>query len=128
MKVYRYLGARELGEILAGNNETIGKTFSRELFRRSNSHRYKNGVRYLHFFQKREDIEKIKFEHRNTSTQFYVCVFDIPKKLMKKGIGRYDNQRGYEHFVEKAKEYILPAKDLDCSWLCSYEKYEDRAK
>ena len=78
--------------------------------------------------QKREDIEKIKFEHRNTSTQFYVCVFDIPKKLMKKGTGRYDNQRGYEHFVEKAKEYILPAKDLDCSWLCSYEKYEDRAK
>ena len=115
MIVYRYLGARELKEILAGHNETIGKTFSRKFFRRSNSHKYKDGVRYLHFFQNKDDIEKIKFEHSDASIQFYICEFDIPKKLLKKGTGRYDNKRGYEHFVEKTKEYILPAKDLDCS-------------
>ncbi len=128
MKVYRYLGARELGEILSGSNENIGKTFSRKMFRRSNSHRYQEGIRYLHFFQNRRDIEKIRFEHTNASTQFYVCEFNIPKKLMRKGVGRYDNQRGYEHFVEKAKEYILPAKDLDCSWLTSYEEYSEKEK
>ncbi len=124
MKVYRYLGARELGEILAGNTNTIGKTFSRKFFRHSNSHRYKDGVRYLHFFQNKKDIEKIKLEHHDACGKFYVCMFDIPKKLMKKGIGRYANQRGYEHFIEKAKEYILPAKDLNCTFLCSYQEIE----
>lgn len=128
MKVYRYLGARELREILTGNTKTIGKTFSREFFRHSNSHRYKDGVRYLHFFQNKKDIEKIKFIHHKASGQFYVCMFDIPKKLMKKGVGKYYNQRGYEPFVEKAKEYILPANDLDCSSLCSYEEYGEKGK
>lgn len=124
MKVYRYLGARELEEILAGNTDTIGKTFSKKAFRLSNSHRYKEGVRYLHFFQNIKDIEKIKFEHQNARGKFYVCTFDIPKKLMKKGVGRYTNQRGYDFFVEKAKEYILPANDLDCKFLCSYQEIE----
>lgn len=121
MKVYRYLGARELGEILKGDNSNIGKPFSRNFFRRSNSHRYKQGIRYLHFFQNKKDISRIKIEHRDINIDFYICEFDIPKKMMKKGVGRYDCSRGYEQFVEKAREYILPAQDFDCSWLQSYE-------
>ena len=113
---------------MAGNNENIGKTFSRNFFRRSNSHKYQEGVKYLHFFQNRKDIEKIRYEHGTRAIQFYVCEFDIPKKLMKKGIGRYSDHRGYEQTVEKAKEYILPAKELDCSWLKSYEKYESKER
>lgn len=125
MKVYRYLGARELGEILAGNNNEIGSFFSRKVFRWSNSHRYKKDVKYLHFFQKKEDIEKIKMLRQKIDADFYVCEFDIPKKMMKKGIGRYNNARGYEHYVEKAVEYIVPSQEFDCGWLQGSELDQD---
>ena len=121
MIVYRYLGARELGEILRGNVAEIGKPFSRKLFRRANSHKYQEGIKYLHFFQNREDIEKIKFEHQSAPTDFYICEFDIPKKKLKKGVGRYTNHRGYEQYVERAREYIIPSQEFDCSWLQNYE-------
>ena len=121
MKVYRYLSKNELQSILSDNNAQIGTSFRKKFFHRVNTHKYRKEEKYLHFFEKKDDIFLIQIEHQNIPADFYICEFDIPEKHLIKGFGFYESASGYEYYKVKIKEFILPTKLFKSSWLQNFE-------
>lgn len=122
MKVYRLLSQEEFNLIKNGEKEKLGRIFYGDKL--TNSHKYKEGVKYLHFYKHKEDIKYIKeirFQE-NAKEDFYICEFDIPviKLIGHKGKGKYrDLDYG---FIERVTEYAIDARDFDVNWLKNYEK------
>ena len=133
MKVYRYLSEDELNAIQSGELDKIGNEFSREFFKQTNNHKYKKGVKYLHFFKNKEDIKYIQKYYRKYFGTFYTCTFDIPLKTLLKGMGKakYNEGSGYDLYVVKKREFIVPVSEFKPEWLISVDKkstLEDRIK
>ena len=127
MKVYRFLSKKELNIILQGKTKQLGNFFyGRDL---SNSNKYKEGVKYIHFFRKKSSIEYIKQvrtaeaktgNHQNV--EYYVCEFDIPitKLIFNTGIGTYNELSGYGQL--SLIEFAIDARQFNSKWLVNYEK------
>lgn len=127
MKVYRFLSKKELDIILQGQTQQLGNFFyGRDL---SNSNKYKEGVKYIHFFRKKSSIEYIKqvrtaeaktSNHKNV--ECYVCEFDIPitKLIFNTGIGTYNELSGYGQL--SLIEFAIDARQFNPKWLVCYEK------
>ena len=49
MKVYRYLTEEELDDIQSDNVENIGSEYNNVDYKRVNTHKYRDGIKYLHF-------------------------------------------------------------------------------
>ena len=122
MKVYRYLSEEELNLIKQGNVQGLGREFDKKDYKRQNNHRYKSGVKYMHFYKNKESIEHIRREYFQLLMQghkFYFCSFDIPGVVLIKhrGKGHYDGS-GYDTMggVDSV-EYAIPVEDFSPSWL-----------
>lgn len=129
MKVYRYLEKKELENILADNLEDIGSEYINEKFKDVNTHRYKKGIKYLHFFRHKEDIEYLIKSNFLPSGEYYICEFNIPAIYLITGFGRglYEGS-GYDTPNHIAHEFKLPAKLLQKDFLISYEIHPESLK
>ena len=127
MTVYRYLSQKELDAILSKNTQNIGAYYKKEDYKRVNSHNYKEGIRYLHFFKDTKLIHHISFLHKNDKQDYYICKFDIPLKylLFHRGIGKYD-AGGYKAEYRTAVEFAIDAKNFNPQWLIGFKKDENK--
>ncbi len=122
MKVYRYLSESELNHILAGEIDDIGNQFTNHKKDEINTHKYIEGVKYLHFFKRKEDTEKMQLLYRKHIRPFYFCEFEIPKKtlLFHAGVGYY-SASGYDLDYVAAREYAIPTSKFKKEYLVKYE-------
>lgn len=122
MKVYRYLSQIELDSILEGNIEQIGTEYDNDIFKNINTHRYKKGIKYLHFYKNKQDIRHIqRINKATTRYDYYICEFDIPLLVIMqgRGYGKYNSgKRGKP--LEQVVEFKMPAKKLRPDYLISY--------
>ena len=122
MIVFRYLAETELRDILQKNTSNIGGNFLRT---NSNSFKYREDEKYIHFFKKATDIEHIRKVHNKDSlnTCFYYCAFDIPivQLILSAGKGYYETS-GYDTFYTTAREFAIPVTNFNPKWLVGYIK------
>jgi len=120
MKVYRYLSENELNTMLENQVDKLGRSFCRS---RSNTHKYKKGERYIHFFKNFKSLSNMRRLRSSYNEVYYYCEFDIPMLILMagRGLGYYNSS--YRWGVkEKCIEYIVPSKYFKKSWLVSYIK------
>ena len=132
MKLYRYLSEKELQLILQGKLDDIGMEYSGEISL-SNTHRYKKGKRYLHFFFRKFDCEYMKkmYEMEKIRKQTYIAEFKIPLKRILGHIGigvYYPLKGGYKYGCEEIHELSLPVEKFDPKWLIAYEKVQNTSE
>ena len=126
MKVYRYLSQNELDAFLSKDISSIGTEYHKnDGYQRVNNHRYKKGVKYLHFFKHKEDCRRIRTLHEEKRVEFYVAEFDIPITILAlhMGSGRYDAS-GYATDIESVQEFAIPASKIKSRYLLSYTRDE----
>lgn len=125
MKVYRLLSEKELKLIKNGETQKLGHIFFGA--GASNNHKYKDGVRYIHFFKNKHSINYIKGERMAMdNSPHYICEFDIPffTLLGCMGKGEYLELDSYEYigFIE----YALEADKFNPNWLKSITKVDNK--
>ncbi len=132
MKVYRCLSKNELKNILDGQVENLGNSFSDhpEL---SNTHIYHQGKKYIHFFLTKKSC-KYLLEIRDIADYEYICTFNIPlAKLVKyRGKGYYyiENPKythGYDNLpaIKTINEFAIDSAIFEPNWLIKYESSND---
>lgn len=128
MKVYRMLEESELKKMLNGKVDELGADC--EQYTHNNNHKYKKGVKYIHFFLRRKSIFEF-LPKKVDGKKYYVCAFDIPVcKLLKSfGVGYYYSKKkhnnGYDALLYKVTEFSIDAKEFETSWILDIEKYEN---
>lgn len=117
MKVYRYATKEEVERVLCGDLSSVGTVYQKI---DCNTHKYKDNIKYLHFFKKITGIDDVKKLRDNNKT-YYICEYDIPLivLLIGRGTGYYDT-RGYENDVKTQVEYIVPVETIKPQWLKKY--------
>lgn len=121
MKVYRYLSKTELNNILNGNIDKLGNEFSHSKIARMNTHKYKKGEKYLHFFKDKESITNIRKLHKNSNADFYICTFEIPKLTLFFGAGKgFYAPCGYDLDFNYETEFAIKTKHFNPKWLKDY--------
>jgi len=125
MKLYRYLSEEELNYIKANEIDKIGSIYNDPEYKRVSTHKYKQDVKYIHFYFSEKEISRIRslgFQGRNVC---YVCEFEIPFYVIFPyiGIGKYDGH-GYKTYLDTVYEVALPAKKMKAKYLKSYTKDE----
>lgn len=120
MKVYRYLSEEELKHILKNENNQIGASYSSKLA--CNNHKYRFGVKYLHFFKHKDSIKYLKSQMKFIRP-YYICEFNIPLKVLSKGVGKgYYDVGGMDYITISQREFIVPANEMKKEWLVSYKQ------
>ena len=120
MKVYRYLSDEELKHILKNENNQIGASYSSKLA--CNNHKYRSGVKYLHFFKHKDSIKYLKSQMKFIRP-YYICEFKIPLKVLSKGVGKgYYDVGGMDYITISQREFIVPANEMKKEWLVSYKQ------
>lgn len=117
MIVYRYLSMEEILDYINGRFDKIGGFYDKSTL--SNTHRYKPGERYLHFFKSLQNLEDIKRVTRK-HPDMLIAKFDIPFTTLIKhlGIGYYEAS-GYDIDVNKVREFAIPTKKLKIEYFVS---------
>jgi len=124
MKVYRYLSEYELKYIQSDDVDNIGSTYNDDVYKRINTHRYKEGVKYLHFYKNKEDISYIKKCDYLPSGRYYICEFDIPFYILFTGYGKgFYGSFGKIDYT--ATEYKVPSHLMKSKYLKSYKLDEE---
>lgn len=118
MRVYRYLSKNELNALLAGDFDKVGQVYNKNEMSRINSHKYKESVRYLHFFKNEDDIAYVRNAGFLPYGDYYVCTFDIPLFILLFGIG--EGYYGYNGAL-KATEFIVPADLMKTKYLRDFK-------
>lgn len=122
MIVYRVCNIDELDDLIKGNFEGLGKTYSREIMKDNNTHMYQEGVKYLHFFER---IESIMYLRRVNG--FYLCYYDIPEDLLDKGKGEgfYFKLDNMDRLVN-VSEFAIPTSSLSIDNLIKIDRINSR--
>lgn len=122
MIVYRVCHIDELDDLIKGNFEGLGKEYSREIMKDTNTHMYHDGVKYLHFFER---IESIMYLRRVNG--FYLCYYDIPEDLLDKGKGEgyYVKLDTMDRLVN-VSEFAIPTSDLSMNNLIKIDRINSR--
>jgi len=126
MKVYRFLFEDELKKILNKETTKIGSVYnakkSKILY---NTFRYKEGVKYLHFFKDKKDCVLARNLHSDNTQKAYICTFDIPTifLLVHSGTGYYP-PHGYDMDYESVREFAIKSSSFNTKWLVASEPYE----
>ena len=122
MKVYRYLTEEEFNKFKDGDLSEVGSFYDKQTFKGKNTHRYKEKIRYLHFYKNKNDIEKVQKLHNKNIEDYYICTFDMPSILLigYMGYGYYDG-KGYDCDHEKVVEFAIPTDKIRCEYLISHE-------
>ena len=120
MIVYRYLLDKEL-ELYKNNEvESLGSYFITNRF--ACNFKYDN-QRYISFFKEKQDV--INYQKANGNyygNNNFIAWFDIPEKnLGETYIGNYS-------FNPKCEQFILLARNFDCSWLKGYVSTKNSVK
>jgi|GEM_PF-2977595 len=124
MRVYRYMCEAELKAFLEGNMAKVGTS---RVNNASNTHRYKQGVKYLHFFKNVEDLRSIREIKASSKDNYYIGLFDIPLPILAMGMGKgYYNGRGYDIDHITVREYAIPAEKVKADNLVFYIEDEKR--
>lgn len=130
MKVYRFLLEDELNKIINNETSRLGSVYNakkpKNLY---NTFRYKQGVKYLHFFKNKKDCVLAKRIHINNPQKAYICTFDIPAffLLIHSGTGYYP-PHGYDLDHESVREFAIESSTFNTKWLVSSEPYEQAMK
>lgn len=128
MRVYRYMCEAELRAFLDGDISKIGTS---RVNNASNTHHYKQGVKYLHFFKRLDDLNSIRDIKRGRDEVYYIGAFDIPLPtlLFNSGVGYYAGH-GYDNYHETVREYAVPAEQIKSEYLVFYvaDKNKDLTK
>lgn len=122
MKIYRYVTQEEL-DMMKEKSPELGKTYGNDQL---NDFRYKEGVKYLHFFKKKKSIKYIKELYKGKNNTFYVCTFNVPFSTL-----MFHSACGYYYDREKkdcthVKEYAIYAKKFQPEWIEEVEKDRDK--
>ena len=123
MIVYRYLSEKELLLIKQGKIDEIGTYYTKENFKKVNTHNYKIGVKYLHFFKTYNSkmFNQIRYLHKGDGQDYYICEFNIPLKnlIFCAGLGHYK----FSGHQQKCTvlEFAMEANKLKKEWLTAYE-------
>lgn len=122
MIVYRVCHIDELSDLIKGNFEGLGKVYSREIMKDTNTHMYQEGVNYLHFFER---IESIMYLRRVNG--FYLCYYDIPEDLLDKGKGEgyYVKLDTMDRLVN-VSEFAIPTSSLSIDNLIKIDRINSR--
>ena len=120
MVVYRYLSQRELDAFLRGDLDSVGAEYYESEKSVSNTHAYKEGVRYLHFFQSLKDLRYIE-KVRTQNKEHFIAQFNIPIMTLIHYAGKgYYPPRGYDCDYEIIREYAIPVDSIRPSFLEGY--------
>lgn len=115
MKVYRYLTEKELNHIKNGEFDQIGNEYYKSPF---NTHKYKKGVKYVHFVKNKKDICYIRTIHLTKNNDYYICTFDIPIRYLITGAGKgFYSIDGWDLENVAITEFAVNAKHLKKEWL-----------
>ena len=111
MIVYRYASAEELLSVLKGQIKNNGSYFDASF---SNTHKYKPGVRYTHFFKSSKDLPDLQKVFRSPDGKF-ICKYNIPLRLLisSSGKGYYESKtHGYDELYDIIKEFAVESSKL----------------
>lgn len=125
MKLYRYLTEEELENIKANELDKIGFIYDDKKYKKVNTHRYKSGIKYLHFYFDKKEISRIDSLGFKGDSECYVCEFEIPFYVIFPyiGIGKYDGH-GYKYLTDMIYEVALPSNKMKQKYLIGCEKYK----
>lgn len=120
MVVYRYLSKRELDAFIEGDMDSVGAEYYESKKSIGNTHDYKEGVKYLHFFQSLKDLKHIA-KVRDNSKEHFVAQFDIPLLTLLSHTGKgYYPASGFDVDYEVVREYAIPVDNIRPSFLDGY--------
>ena len=120
MEVYRYLHQSELNNILNGKTEELGKENDKPGKLRKNTHKYKEGIKYIHFFKSKSSMLMTSYLYHKLDGNFFFCTFDIPiTTLIRYGGKGYYPASGYDNLTV-LNEYAVPADKFKPEWLKEY--------
>ena len=154
MKVYRFLSAKELEKIQSGEVDDLGTDISciqshfytekdGDTVKYPNTHKYKPGTKYLHFFLNKKACQHmIDFSHSTTLDDgtikdFYIATFNIPITRLIKSSGKgyyvseeYKYSSGYDYIntTTTRREFAIETSAFDPNWLCTYEPAKTSTK
>ena len=113
--VYRFVTEQE--KVALENNDISKLGGLWHNLKAGNTHRYKKGVKYMHFFDKKEDAITIYREFGKAKQ--YFCTYSIPNKILRKYVGKgFYIPIGYDDYTT-IKEYAIPSAEFDTSWIVS---------
>ena len=120
MIVYRYLSMEEIIDYVNGRFDKIGQVFGGT--EKPNTHRYKDGERYVHFFKNIRDLQIIQ-KLKGHQGEMLIAKFDIPFTTLAKhmGVGYYPAS-GYDTDYETVREFAIPTSKLKESFFISCAK------
>ena len=112
--VYRFVSEREKRAIEACDISGIGSTWEQDS--RRNTHKYKEGVRYVHFVANKHDTQDVYRELKRSKC--YLCTYRIPNSILKKYAGKgFYPPHGYDNSYTEIKEYAIPSEQYNPEWL-----------
>ena len=120
MFVYRVCDKKEIDTILKEKSlDNIGSICT--IDKKKNTHDYKEGVKYLHFYHDYGDVFYSDSKDRN-----YICTYDIPIEILKprEGVGYYLDRELFRTW-EKVPEYAVEVDLLSFHDLKKVERLND---
>lgn len=122
MIVYRYVSESELKLWLSGEINCLGNANCGTNFYSCNTHKYKQGVRYLHFYRNNKILKELQREYCDSKENYYICEFDIPLIVLLTGVGfGYYNCSGYTPGYAKYLEFAINADRIKLNWFKRYD-------
>lgn len=112
--VYRFVSQRELELLQENNVESLGVKYPNKKL--SNTHKYLEDERYIHFFESSDQPPRVI--HSLSNTKQFLCEFEIEKNILSqyKGTGFYPPQ-GYDEDCTRVTEYAIPVSQYNPEWL-----------
>lgn len=120
ISLYRLCNQKEIESILKTRSlHDVGSLMVTDY--RKNNFDYTAGVRYLHFFKKKEDILYL-----NCSKGKYICTYHVPEKLVMEhsGFGKYLDSM-FLRDLKEVEEVALPNFLVDYNYLEVVERLID---
>lgn len=119
MIVYRVCSKREISfiEEISGF-DNVGNYYDINI--NKNTFKYIKNIKYLHFYEKYEDIL-----YSDTRKGRVFCKYDIPDFLLLKykGIGFYLDYINFKNIIN-VNEYAIPTRELCYNYLVEYDTIE----
>lgn len=125
MLVYRVMKEKRFNEMMNGDTQNLGNYFSREKNR--NRHKYKEDVKYLHFFKRKGAYENyFRSIGYKPEGKYMLVTFNIPfRKLILHSAKGFYFPIGYDCDYIVEREYALPVDNFNLNWIVGSELVKD---